>query len=500
VKRTDKPDRAAFRLLMALSPFGDFDGLTADDAYALIFNAGDPEESPIVFRRDVDPGLIEGVGLYRDVVDFLKLVEADQPLKLTQKGNLPVRFCKKSLDTGLAGPDAGWLREGGFRGEMDCEYLHMINILCGLAGLTKKVHGKLSLTRRGEAHLSGKRSLELYKRLFFTYAARFNWAYEDVYPEASSIQANFGFSMYLVCKYGEGPTGIEFYADKFAAAFPFVLASFPGSTAWTTGERFLHCYSLRTFERFLGRFGLVDLRWEKAENTDTGSVQKSDLFDNLITFTLGQSGKGAPSETAGSGKEYERVYEFKITLRDTKPAVWRRIRVPETYTFWDLHVAIQDSMGWFDCHLHEFVVRDPKTGGEVSIGIPDDEFPSPRPLLAGWHERISDWFSEERRTARYDYDFGDGWEHDIRLEKVLSRDEAIEYPVCIDGGMACPPEDVGGTGGYEEFLRILADTSHSEHAEMLEWAGGEFDPTDFDPEAVEFDDPKERLKALRHPW
>jgi hypothetical protein len=496
----DKPDRDTFRFLMRLRPFGDFDGLTPDEAYGYIFDALDPVASPIIFNEDVEPDVIERVPFFRDVAGFLGLVRAEEPLKLTQKGNLPLAFCKKIVDLGLAGPDDRWLKEHGFRSELDCHDLHLVNILCRMAGLTRKTHGKVSLTRRGERCLGVENSLDLCKRLFFTYVGRFNWGFEDWYEEATSIQAGFAFSMYLVKKYGDSANEVEFYADKFAAAFPFVIRSFSGRRMRTPEEEFLLCYSLRTFERFLLRFGLVDVTREKDEERDRRWITKSDLFDKIIGVRQGLPQGGARAKSGKGKRRFKQVYQFKITLKDTKPPVWRRIRVPETYTFWDLHVAIQDAMGWSDYHLHGFVLRDPQTGAEVFIGIPDDEFPSLRVTLAGWRQKISDWFSGDRKTARYEYDFGDGWEHEIRLEKVLPREEGVEYPVCLDGKMACPPEDVGGTGGYERFLRILADPSHEEHESMLEWAGGGFNPTDFDPAAVEFDNPKERLKRLQDPW
>lgn len=191
-------------------------------------------------------------------------------------------------------------------------------------------------------------------------------------------------------------------------------------------------------------------------------------------------------------KKFDQVYQFKITLQGIKPPIWRRIQVPETYTFWDMHVAIQDVMGWLDYHLHEFEIMNPSTGLEVNIGLPDDEFG--RKVLVGWNQKIADYFSMENPYADYFYDFGDYWEHKIKLEKILPKEKNIDYPVCIKGKRACPPEDVGGIGGYEDFLEIIKNPDHEEYEEMLEWAGGEFDPEQFDCEEVSFNDPGKRLK------
>ncbi len=191
-------------------------------------------------------------------------------------------------------------------------------------------------------------------------------------------------------------------------------------------------------------------------------------------------------------KKFEKVYQFKIALKNTKPSIWRRIQVPETYTFWDFHVAIQDAMGWFDYHLHQFDVVDSFTGMKCEIGIPMGE--ECEEALLGWTQKIADYFSMENSKANYIYDFGDGWEHRIELEKILPREKGINYPVCIKGKRACPPEDCGGVWGYEDFLEAIKDIKHERHKETLVWIGGEFDSEDFDINEVIFDDPDKRRK------
>lgn len=192
----------------------------------------------------------------------------------------------------------------------------------------------------------------------------------------------------------------------------------------------------------------------------------------------------------------EKVYQFKITLKDINPPVWRRIQVPENYSFWDLHVAIQDSMGWFDCHLHRFEIKHSDTEKEEEMGIPDDEMDFDIETLPGWEKKIFKYFTLKNNSAFYIYDFGDDWEHSLGLEKIVPRDKDITYPICIDGKRACPPEDCGGTGGYENFLRIISDPNCEEYEEMMEWIGGKFDPEDFDVKEISFDAPKERLKFM----
>jgi len=194
-------------------------------------------------------------------------------------------------------------------------------------------------------------------------------------------------------------------------------------------------------------------------------------------------------------KKFDQVYQFKITLKDIKPLIWRRIHVPKTYTFWDLHIAIQDVMGWYDSHLHEFEIVNPLSGTKTIIGIPnDDEDFANYKTLPGWKQKISDYFSKKNQSANYIYDFGDNWEHKIILEKILPKENNITYPLCVKGERACPPEDCGGTYGYEDFLKIIRDPDDEQHERMLEWIGGEFDSEHFNPKEVIFDDPAERLK------
>ena len=186
-------------------------------------------------------------------------------------------------------------------------------------------------------------------------------------------------------------------------------------------------------------------------------------------------------------------FQFKITLQGLRPPIWRRIVVPSSYTFWDLHVAIQDAMGWLDYHLHLFRIRNPTNGVRVEIGIPSGEqfWDEPEPLC-GWAVPIASYFTLSNRRATYLYDFGDGWQHSVVLEEIVPLEGSMTLPVCLAGRRRCPPEDCGGIGGYERFLEILGDTSHEEHEDMLVWAGGSFDSGQFERAAIQFDDPYER--------
>jgi hypothetical protein len=189
------------------------------------------------------------------------------------------------------------------------------------------------------------------------------------------------------------------------------------------------------------------------------------------------------------------VYQFKITLKEIEPVIWRRIVVPATYSFWDLHVAIQDSMGWLDSHLHVFRIDNPRTGKIDEIGIPeDDPFEDELVLLPGWELSIVDYFIQPGDRAGYEYDFGDSWEHEVVLEGILLKGTKTKYPKCTGGARACPPEDCGGVHGYQEMLKIVRNRSHEEHKSTMEWLGGKYDPKTFDPDSIRFDNPKKRWR------
>jgi Plasmid pRiA4b ORF-3-like protein len=167
------------------------------------------------------------------------------------------------------------------------------------------------------------------------------------------------------------------------------------------------------------------------------------------------------------------IYQLRIELQFLKPSVWRRILVPASIRLPQLHGAILWSMGWEGGHMHEFVI------GETHYGQPDPDYPDNPPLVR--EDRVTlEKALGAAATIRYVYDFGDDWEHKIKVEKVLAHDPSLHLPRCIAGENACPPEDVGGPPGYLDFLEAINNPSHEEHASMLKWIGRPFDPKAFD--------------------
>lgn len=186
--------------------------------------------------------------------------------------------------------------------------------------------------------------------------------------------------------------------------------------------------------------------------------------------------KTAKTKTASST-----VYQFKTTLKGIKPPIWRRIQTKDC-TLDKLHEHIQTAMGWTNSHLHQF-----KIGGVI--------YGDPELLYEGWEDetppvnslriKMSKIVPADGKRFRfeYEYDFGDGWEHEVLFEGCLQAEKGNRYPLCLEGERACPPEDVGGIHGYQEFLEAIADPKHEEHDSYLQW-GGPFDPEAFDAHAA----------------
>lgn len=171
-------------------------------------------------------------------------------------------------------------------------------------------------------------------------------------------------------------------------------------------------------------------------------------------------------------------YQFKITLQDIDPPIWRQFIVNSEYTLEDMHKIIQTVMGWTNSHLHQFIYN-----GEsyCDTDIVED-FGEPYEFIDYKDVRLSDIFQYENQNMVYEYDFGDGWEHLIVLEKILNEGE--QFPKCLAGERSRPPEDCGGPPGYERLLEILNDPKHREYEETKVWVGDYFDPEGFDLKEV----------------
>ena len=180
------------------------------------------------------------------------------------------------------------------------------------------------------------------------------------------------------------------------------------------------------------------------------------------------------------------IYQIKVTLEGSKPPIWRRLLVLGDITLGDLHSIIQAAFGWWDYHLHQFII------GGIYFGVPHPDYEDYLDMNDERKIRLHQITERDGFKFRYEYDFGDGWLHQVLVEKILPPEPGQDYPLCIKGRRACPPEDVGGIWGYYYFLEAIADPEHEDHDEFVEWAGDEFDPAAFDLEEA-----NHALRALR---
>ncbi|MEN8905417.1 MAG: plasmid pRiA4b ORF-3 family protein [Clostridiales bacterium] len=185
-----------------------------------------------------------------------------------------------------------------------------------------------------------------------------------------------------------------------------------------------------------------------------------------------------------------KVYKIKINLVDINPPIWRRLVIPSNITFYKLHKIIQAVFDWQDYHLFEFNIYN------INLGLPDESGFGENPDKNAKREKIDSYFKKGVKFI-YTYDFGDNWEHKISVEDILEGEEDKKYPVCIKGKRQRPPEDVGGTFGYEDFLNIISDPTNDECQEMLEWAEKDTGGRKFDPEYFYLPEINKRLARIR---
>jgi hypothetical protein len=171
-----------------------------------------------------------------------------------------------------------------------------------------------------------------------------------------------------------------------------------------------------------------------------------------------------------------KIYKIKVILHGSEPSIWRRFLVPGDYKLSRVHKVLQIVMGWGEAHLHEFIISG------VSFGEPSPEY-GDRKMLDHKKMTLAGMIREEKKSFTYIYDFGDGWRHELTVEKITVPEKGAHYPLCLAGERACPPEDCGGIGGYGYLLEALENPKSEDQKELVEWAG-DFDPKVFDLKKV----------------
>ena len=172
-----------------------------------------------------------------------------------------------------------------------------------------------------------------------------------------------------------------------------------------------------------------------------------------------------------------KILQFKITLKRTNPKIWRRIQVEDSMTFHDLHLVIQHAMGWMNYHLHQFIYDRNNYIGDPEL-LEMDNIANSKEIP------LSEFFNKPKMQMEYEYDFGDGWYHELVLEKIIEPAIGKFYPACTAGEKSCPPEDCGSIPGFYNMLEIIKNKKRPEYKEMMEWLGEDYDPDEFDMDQV----------------
>ena len=364
-------------------------------------------------------------------------------IRLTQAGYLPPAVVKAAMQ------ELGWLDGWYGAGNREADTpVHKLRESARRFGLLRKNRGQLLVTKLGRRLAVDP--VELW------------WHIASRLPDGPSEPQRQAGVLYLLTVAAGRPRDDELLAtgmsilgwtlDGVQAVSPISAFSAARDTWWV-------------FHRL--RLVPEKARWDDPEPTPTTQAR---TFARAALL-----GQGVPQSVpvtaprAAQRHRTEQAVQLHVQLQDVSPAIWRRVVVPASLTLRELHAVIQTPMGWQAYHLHMFDVAGTLYGDVEDFDGPlgDEET-----FTVGQAAATVQEFT-------YDYDFGDGWTHDIRIEQVVDS-VGVGTPHLLGGARACPPEDCGGPGGYEHLLEVLAHPDHEEHEQLLHWVGGSLDPEAFD--------------------
>jgi hypothetical protein len=376
---------------------------------------------------------------------------------LTQTGRLRLADARELVTLLGSGDDLDPMN-GRFRttSSADLRGLCLLVDWAKACGLVRVVHGRLVAVKK-HARLIDRPS-ELWDRMF------------DAFPKLGAALCRDGWAQ-------------SFVRDEFEEVIGAVLLrTYRGGATITISDACELGWEIATARYLLdGAPEQHRTTWRMTNDRDVrhalatletlGALRRAG--DSVLLTERGLDGM---RRAAGDPLPGDAILQVNLTLCDVAdPAVWRRLLVPAAIRLDRLHEVIQVAMGWENYHLHEF------SAGGASYGPPIPDLEHVRDERRMTLDRL---LGGPRGRLRYTYDFGDGWEHDVVVERVLEADPGRTYPACIGGQGRCPPEDCGGSWGYANLRETLADPRHDEHEQMLEWLGlraaSEFDPAAFD--------------------
>jgi hypothetical protein len=272
------------RLLKNSAPLDDFCGLSPTEMHHLLYSAyGD--KSLLRLRDDIDDSTLDDIPFFRLTEEFLKIVSREKSIKLTPLGALSRKVLLELYDHKFITEEIIEAGVSKLSREQDSIAITSVHLNSLVSGVVRKANGRLSLTKKWQQLLEPEQRVNLFRETFSSYTDKFNWSSNDGYPPSPVGQLGWGFTVYLLDKFGQSDRTIEFYAEKYLKAFPKLLEFFPARPYGTPVKDFVNCYRVRTFERFLEWFGfakvghLQGIRGNKSE-----SVKRTDLFNMVFKF------------------------------------------------------------------------------------------------------------------------------------------------------------------------------------------------------------------------
>lgn len=262
-------------------PIVDFLGLSANQMHYLLYEPFG-RDSPVQFRAESDGATLDKISLFRILEEYLKIIRRDKYIKLTPLGALPKKVMVELYDKRFlldhhieSGLTKLWKED-------DCISIRSMRLTAELAGLVKKTHGKLTLTKKSEKLLDTNDRSQLFRLFFQAFTDKYNWGYNDGYPDQPVGQLGWAFSVLMLHRFGDEPRTSDFYATRYQKAFPHFVRYFDGGFS-TPEEKFRRCYSLRVFERFLFWFGFVEADRQKPFfKSETDTFTRTALLNGIF--------------------------------------------------------------------------------------------------------------------------------------------------------------------------------------------------------------------------
>ena len=262
------------------TPLDDFCGLSPEQMHFLLYEPYG-EHSPVTLRTDVPDAILDEIRFFRLAEELLKILQRDRFIKLTPLGALPKKYLHELYDHHFIPEESIDHGISKLTREIDSISISSVHHTMNFTGLTKKVHGKLMLTKQGVGLLHRSKRTELFRLILRTFTNKFNWGYNDRYTKESAGQIGWGFTIYLLSQFGKKTESIEFYARKYLRAFPFMVKYFKHVPPSTPEMTFVQCYCTRVFERFLQWFGFADVGPANWREREKALVTRTRVFEEV---------------------------------------------------------------------------------------------------------------------------------------------------------------------------------------------------------------------------